>query len=230
MISVIIPAWNEAEHLPETLERMASFKPAHEIILVDAGSVDATVSIAQEHGGQVVLSRIRQRAHQLNLGAGRATGDILLFLHADTVLPQRAFERINEAFEHPKVVGGGFRRYFLSESIFLQLTCRLTYVRNRAIGWHLGDQAMFASATAFQKLGGFREMDRFEDLDFSRRLKKLGKLTTIPNPVLTSGRRFEQKGPFRTTVRDFWWTMKYVSGNKAVTQKSSKELRSLENP
>lgn len=220
LLSVIIPCLNEAENLPPTLERISSFRPGHEVIVVDAGSSDNSVEVAKGRGALVINSPVRQRAAQLNLGARHAKGEIFLFLHADTILPQRAFERVIEALEKPKVVGGAFRRYFLSDSMFLQMTCRLAMLRSHVLGWHLGDQAMFVSASVFHQLGGFQDMDRFEDFDFSRRLGRVGKVVTIPTPVLTSGRRFDQRGPLRTTLRDAWWTVKFLCGDKKVTQRS----------
>jgi rSAM/selenodomain-associated transferase 2 len=227
MISVIIPTWNEAENLGRTLARVreatapgpfiagaskieASSSADYEIIVVDGGSSDATVAIARDHGSETLQSPARQRAAQMNFGAEHARGDIFLFLHADTLLPQRGLALIREAFHDPRVVGGAFRRFFLSDSMALQITCRIAAFRNFAIGWHLGDQGMFVSKTAFQKLGGFKLWDRFEDLDFSRRLGRIGKLKTISEPALTSARRFQRLGPGRTTLRDFAWTMKYL--------------------
>src|SRR5205085_1676909 len=120
----------------------------------------------------IISSPIRQRAYQLNLGASAASGDCFLFLHADTWLNPRSLTAIEGALQSPNVVGGAFVRRFRSRSLFLAVTTRLAEIRNRCIGWHLGDQAIFARRTAFEKLVGYRLMNPFEDLDFSRRLRR----------------------------------------------------------
>ena len=216
MISVIIHAWNEEQTLARTISSVRSGRAFHEIILVDGGSSDNTSAVAMSLGVQTVTSHVRQRAAQLNLGAEQSNGKILLFLHADTVLPPAALDRIEAALQKP-FVGGGFARRFDSPSLFLKCTGLLAELRNRSIGWFLGDQAIFVRRPVFTRLGGFRLMDRFEDLDFSRRAGRLGPLMTLRPPVLTSARRFEREGPFRRTVRDFFLTMRYLQGDPRAT-------------
>lgn len=208
-ISVIIPAVNEAEKLSETIAAIDSEITSFELIVVDAASSDNTAGIAKVSGARVVHSYRRQRAHQLNLGAGHATGRTLLFLHADTILPANALDRIADVMKRPDVAGGAFVRRYASPSMFLRGTCFLARCRNRLIGWHLGDQAMFARRAAFLQLGGFREVEQFEDLDFSRRLKHLGRIVTLDPGVVSSARRFDG-GAARTTLRDFGLTIRYL--------------------
>jgi hypothetical protein len=154
----------------------------------------------------------------MNLGAGHAQGEILLFLHADTILAPSGLDIIERTLKNEQIVGGGFARRFDSRSVLLKCTCLLAEVRNRALGWFLGDQAIFVRRSVFLRLGGFRNMDRFEDLDFSRRLGRLGRLVTLRPPVTTSARRFEREGPFRRTVRDFLLTMRYLQGDPKATE------------
>jgi rSAM/selenodomain-associated transferase 2 len=209
-ISVIIPAVNESAALQPTLAAIHSPVVPFEMIVVDGCSSDETATIARDRGARVVSSSCRQRAYQLNLGARKAGGEVLLFLHADTVLPEGALDRIVHRLQDPQIVGGAFARRYASPSRLLRLTCLLARWRNRLIGWHLGDQAMFVRRGVFFQLGGFREVDLFEDLDFSRRLKKFGQLVTLLPCVTSSSRRFMSAGPARTTLRDFFLTMRYL--------------------
>ena len=214
MISVIIPTLNEADSLPSTLRNLRSAAGArpHEIILSDGGSTDATLAVAQAAGCLTVRSPRAQRAAQMNAGAARSQGTILLFLHADTLLPPSALELITVACDQPGVTGGAFARRYDSPSGWLQLTCWLAGWRNRWFGWHLGDQAIFARRAAFDQIGGFRDFDAFEDVDFSRRLARLGKLRTLRPPVVSSARRFEARGALRRSLTDAWLLFRYLLG------------------
>lgn len=210
MISVVIPALNEEASIAECIRSVQENELPCELWVVDGGSTDSTRSIAAASGATVIEAPIRQRAAQLNIGASQATGDVLLFLHADTILPRSAFGCIRFALQHPYTGGGGFTRRFDSSSPVLRVTCWMAEMRNRAVGWHLGDQAMFVRRDLFEQLGGFREMDRFEDLDFSRRLGRLTHLATIRPPVVTSARRFAKDGPLKRTVKDLLLTLSYL--------------------
>ncbi|MGI8889951.1 MAG: TIGR04283 family arsenosugar biosynthesis glycosyltransferase [Chthoniobacterales bacterium] len=210
VISVIIPALNEAESVSKAVAAVPSGRIGCEVIVVDAGSVDETPGIARKAGARVLRSHRRQRAYQLNLGARQARGDVLLFLHADTLLPPNALPLIDLALRDQSVAGGAFRRRYDSSSLLLQATCLLAGWRNRLIGWHLGDQAMFVRASTFFELGGFVEADQFEDLDFSRRLRRTGRVVTVPSSVTSSARRFDRQGPALTTLQDLGFTVRYL--------------------
>jgi rSAM/selenodomain-associated transferase 2 len=205
-ISVIIPTLNEARNIEETIARAHG---AGEIIVVDGGSTDQTCAIAQRCGARVIEAP-PGRASQLNAGARAARGAILLFLHADTWLQPTAMENLALAMKDHGVAGGAFVRRFRSDSKFLRFTCALAHLRNRIVGWHLGDQAMFCRATAFDELGGFNCMRAFEDVDFSRRLRGKGRVVTLKPPVLSSARRFET-GAVRRTLHDFLLTLRYLA-------------------
>jgi rSAM/selenodomain-associated transferase 2 len=209
-LSVIIPTVNESAALPQTLAAIGSSVVPFETIVVDGRSTDESAAIALAGGARVVSSPCRQRAYQLNLGAHHAHGEILLFLHADTVLPEGALDQILHRLQDSQRVGGAFARRYASSSRLLRFTCALACWRNVAIGWHLGDQAMFVRRSIFFRLGGFCEVDLFEDLDFSRRLKRSGRLVTLLPPVISSSRRFMIAGPARTTLRDFFLTVRYL--------------------
>ena len=222
MVSVIIPALNEVHHLPGTLAAVdaAARHTAFEIIVADGGSTDGTVELVRARGLLCLPSPRAQRAAQINLGAAQARGEILLFLHADTLLPAGALDAVAAACRRPGVVGGGFARRYASPSQWLGLTCRLASLRNHWIGWHLGDQAMFVWRTVFVQLGGLRELDAFEDVDFSRRLRRAGSAVTLHPPVISSARRFIKRGPFQTSMADVWLTLRYLCGQPAVRQHS----------
>lgn len=201
-ISVIIPALNEVRELPETIARLNG---AFEIIVADGGSTDGTGALSEVR----LVDAPRGRALQMNTGAARATGDIFLFVHADTWVQAGWQQALSEAVANSCIVGGAFERRFRTPSLFLTFTCTLAAIRNRAIGWHLGDQAIFCRAPIFHALGGFKTMEAFEDLDFSRRLARKGSLVTLRPPVLTSARRFDE-GPVKRTVKDLALTTRYL--------------------
>lgn len=212
MVSVIIPTLDEAASLPRTLAAVRSQSIAHELLVVDAGSRDATLELATTAGARALHCPARQRAAQMNLGAAHARGAVLLFLHADTLLAGGALDRLTEALQNEAIVGGAFARRFDSGSRWLRLTCWLAERRGRWLGWHLGDQAMFVRRAIFEALGGFQAMPLFEDLDFSRRLARRGRVVTLQPPVISSARRFAARGPLRTTLRDLWLTSRYLAG------------------
>jgi rSAM/selenodomain-associated transferase 2 len=209
-ISIVIPVANEAATLPDCLRQID--RAASEILVVDGGSEDETVEIAESSGCRVLGLPEPHRARQMNLGAANARGRILVFLHSDTWLPPGAAASIIEAVDRRSALGGGFVRRYRSDRWILALTCRLAALRNQFVGWHLGDQAIFVRRDMFEKLGGYREIPIFEDLDFSRRLGALGETVTLTPPVSSSARRFAARGPLRTTWDDLLLTRKYLVG------------------
>jgi len=210
-VSVIIPAWNEAAGIEATIKSVHCLFIAHEIIVVDAGSVDETVRIAESAGARVIESPRRQRATQMNLGAASARGEVFLFLHADTHLNPGALLAIRDALRDPHIVGGAFARRYDSSSRVLAATCWLAGLRNQLFGWHLGDQAIFARCHIFQRCGPFPAVDRFEDLEFSRMLGRRGQVVTLQPPVFSAARRFAKDGPLLRTAKDFFLTCRYLA-------------------
>lgn len=210
MISVIIPTLNEAENLPRSIDTVRANEVSSEIIVVDGGSEDNTVVVAEHLQAKVFLSPVRQRAAQMNLGVRHSHGKTLLFLHADTLLPPDGLAKIESALQRDHFGGGAFARRFDTPSVFLRFSCWLAFLRNRLIGWHLGDQAMFVRRDLFERLGGFKPIHPFEDLDFSRRLGKITRVVTLWPPVVSSARRFSTDGPMRRTFKDLLLTTSYL--------------------
>lgn len=211
MISVIIPTLNEAVELPATLAALAANSTPHDVTVVDAGSTDGTRDLAGAAGAAVLTSARRQRAAQMNLGAAHARGDAFLFLHADTRVAPTTLADLAAALADTRVVGGACLRRFDHPSGWLRWCCWFARRRSRWLGWYFGDQAIFARRTAFEQLGGYREWERFEDLDFARRLKRLGQVRLIGPEIVSSGRRFIRRGPWRTTWRDVWLTLCFLA-------------------
>jgi rSAM/selenodomain-associated transferase 2 len=214
LVSIIIPTLDEVHTICPTLDAIAANATAHEVIVVDGGSSDKTADLAEQRGVHLVRATERNRAIQMNQGKTLAAGNTLLFLHADTLIAPEALTKITNALRERQVVGGAFARQYASRSAFLRITCLLAEIRGKAFGWFLGDQAIFVRTAVFDALGGFRELEIFEDLDFSRRMKQAGRVVTLRPPVISSARRFSSRGPVRTTLSDFWLTCRYALGKR----------------
>ena len=196
-VSVIIPALNEAERIVETIGSVHAQSPPFEVIVVDGGSEDETVSLAEPHAR--VLQVSRGRARQMNAGAAVASGQALVFLHADTRLPEGALDAVRNALAEPDVVGGCFRLRFDRSSPLLRL-----YEAFTRLPWHriaFGDRALFARSDAVD-VPPFADMPAFEDLDFVKRLRRRGRLAFLPLATRTAARRFEAHGALRQQLRN----------------------------
>ncbi len=197
-ISIIIPTLNEACDLPRTLEAAQHGQP-HEIIVVDGGSRDVTVDIARSRDA-IVLVVPRCRAERLNRGVAVASGEYLLFLHADTVLPVGYTGNIPALLGKPGVVGGAFTFAIAGAFAGRRLVQRATNWRARHWQFPYGDQALFLRREMFARLGGFPEMPIMEDYEFVRRLRRLGRIAIATDAAVTSGRRWQRLGWMRTTL------------------------------
>ena len=176
-VSAIVPTLNEEAHLGETL-RHARQAGAQEIIVVDGGSTDATRAVAREFA-DLVLSAPRGRAAQMNAGASRASGEILLFLHADTLLPAGGVDAVTNACRQAAVVGGRFDVDLTPSTPVLRLTATLINWRSRISRIATGDQAIFVQRDIFERLGGYANIPLMEDIELSRRLKRTGRLACL---------------------------------------------------
>ena len=197
-LSVIIPALNESETIEATLSSIG--KSNHiEVIVADGGSTDDTAQKASSLGARVVTSS-PGRAHQMNAGAEHATGDLLLFLHADTVLPEGFESIIRQTLDGTGVVCGAFTLRFDSSHGFLRFVERTTAFRSRVMNMPYGDQALFMRKSVFRDIGGFPDQPIMEDFELVRRLGRTGRIVTVPETVITSSRRWQKRGFLRTTL------------------------------
>lgn len=198
-VAILIPALDEEDNLRRNLP--AALAAADEVVVSDGGSRDATVRLARELGARVVTGP-PGRGGQLNRAAAAASADVLLFLHADTVLAPGAVAAVREAVA-AGAPGGGFLVRFDSERPIFRLGERLVDLRTRLTRAPLGDQGQFVTRGAFRELGGFRDWPVLEDLDFVRRLRRRGRIALLPLRATTSARRYEAGGVLRTVARNW---------------------------
>jgi len=198
MISIIIPVLNEEAHIARTIRSLQTAKNS-EIIVVDGGSRDATVDTAFSCGVRVIQCR-QGRAAQMNHGARHASGEILLFIHGDTVVPEGYDREIREPLRDEDVAGGAFSLRFDSPEQAMRIIEMGANLRSRYLGLPYGDQGLFVFSVVFKNLGGFPDMAIMEDVAFVRQLQRQGKFVTLDAAVTTSARRYEAIGPFQTWV------------------------------
>ncbi|HEX4803030.1 MAG TPA: TIGR04283 family arsenosugar biosynthesis glycosyltransferase [Myxococcaceae bacterium] len=191
-VSVIIPVLNEESRIVGQLESLSALPGIHEVIVVDGGSGDRTVELLRAIPRARLVTAPAGRASQMNAGARVASGNVLLFLHADVRLPPHAMRWVSEALSEPAVVAGAFRTWTVTESsrTWLAPLLHLADLRSRYSALPYGDQALFVRADVFRQLGGFPEQPLMEDLELSRRLRRLGTVRVVPAEVRVSGRRF----------------------------------------
>ncbi len=197
-LSVIIPTLNEAENIPRTLKIVQAVANV-EAIVVDGGSRDATVEIATALGAKVLVST-GGRSRQMNVGAAAANGSILLFLHADTELPQEFDVLVQQTLLKRHVIAGAFDLKIDGANPWLRVVEGGVNVRSHWFQMPYGDQAIFLKASVFHAIGGFPELPIMEDFVMMQTLKRRGKIAIAPAAVLTSGRRWQKLGVCRTTL------------------------------
>lgn len=213
-ISVIIPVINEASTIGQTLTNLQNITNL-EVIIVDGGSQDETVEIAKSLGVQVLFS-LPGRARQMNAGAAAATGEILLFLHADTRLPEGFDTIIHQTLaaegRSQNPIAGAFQLRIDASLKGLRLIEKLVNLRSRVFSLPYGDQAFFLKTAVFRDMGGFPDLPIMEDFELVRQLKRLGKIEIVPASVITSGRRWQKLGVVKTTLMNQWVIMAYFLG------------------
>ena len=212
-LSIIVPTLNEAETLAATLE---AAPPGAELIVSDGGSADETVSIAERHGARVVTGE-RGRAKQLNRGAEAATGDVLLFVHADCVLGPDARDEVVLALANSKTVGGSLSLRIRDAGWGLKLIAATSNLRARHLGTPYGDQGLFVRKSAFDQVGGYPELPFMEDVALVRELGRIGKLVRLNAPITTGRRHWQNLGPFATTLLNWSMVSLYTIGVPAET-------------
>jgi rSAM/selenodomain-associated transferase 2 len=205
--SVVIPTLNEAGTIEKTLRRLDRLAP-HEVIVADGGSADGTVELARPH--TTVVPGRRGRGPQLNAGAARATGDVLLFLHADVRLPVDALSAIEFALSDHEVMGGCFRVRFGGGAHEALVAACYDLLRFRGQGAVYGDASIFVRREAYERLGGFRDYPIMEDVNFVSRLRRVGRVVELPQIVVPSARRWRRGG--RRQAWAAWWALQLLYG------------------
>lgn len=207
-LSIIVPALNEATAIRDTLQALQPLRAQGvEVIVADGGSTDGTAALAASLADRV-LSAPTGRARQMNAGAAVANGKVLLFLHADTRLPERADRRVLDGLDTGGTLWGRFDVRIAGSPWVLRVVAYLMNCRSRWTGIATGDQAMFVKRVTFEALGGFPDQPLMEDIELSRRLRRLGPPLCLRERVVTSGRRWETRGVWRTVW--LMWRLRWL--------------------
>jgi rSAM/selenodomain-associated transferase 2 len=207
-LSIVMPVLNEAAGIGAALQALALFTARGvQLIVADGGSSDGTAALARA-AGTTVLYAPRGRALQMNAGARHACAEVLLFLHADTLLPDDADQLTAQALASGAAVWGRFDVRIAGRSRLLGLVAALMNLRSRWSGMATGDQAMFMTRAAFDAVGGFPAQPLMEDIEMSRRLRRLSRPACLRAKVLTSGRRWETRGVWRTIL--LMWRLRFA--------------------
>lgn len=197
-ISVIIPTLNEAAGIPRSIASAVQ-EPDIEVIVVDGGSRDGTVQVARRQGA-ATLEVPAGRGRQMNAGAEASSGEYLVFLHADTILPPNYASLVRRLLASPDVVAGAFRLGIEGRRRSLRWIETGANWRSRWLQLPYGDQALFVRSRLFSEMGGYSDLPIMEDYDLVRRLARKGRVALAPDAVVTSARRWEQLGVVRTTL------------------------------
>ena len=199
-VSIIVPTLNEELVLEKTLTQFQQLSP-HELIVSDGGSDDGTRNIAGRFSHRVITGSAG-RALQMNVGADEATGDILLFLHADSRIEPESYRKMLQCMQNPKWIGGAFKLCIESGKWSLKLIALLANIRSKYFGLAYGDQGFFVRKEVFKDMNGFSPLPICEDLDFYYRLRKKGPVILLKEKAHTSPRRWIKEGILFTTARN----------------------------
>ena len=225
LISVVIPVLNETETIGSCL-RQFEREGDVEVIIVDGGSTDGSREIAEALGiGKWIACPDTGRAVQMNHGASVSKGYGLLFLHADTILPPCALDRIRESLRDPEVAGGRFSLGFGDGNFVYALVGMLSTLRSRFLNITYGDQGIFARRSVFRDVGGFPGRRIFEDSEFCEKLSRIGKLVLLPDRVRTSTRRWRRSGFVKTVV--LMWGLRLLNAMSVPDSHLSRCYRDL---
>jgi rSAM/selenodomain-associated transferase 2 len=213
IISIIIPVLNEAALITQTLSALQPLRTAgHEVIVADGGSADDTRALAESLSDRLIRSP-RGRSRQMNAGARLATGETLLFLHADTFLPEGADQLMIDAMKSKSGRWGRFDVRLSGNHFFFRIIEGLMNWRSRLTGIATGDQGIFVQRQLFETVGGFPEVDLMEDIALSKILKRHDRPVCLRQPVLTSSRRWEKRGILRTILLMWRLRLLYLLGS-----------------
>ncbi len=215
-VAIVIPALDEIDDLPRTIDRLRALDPApDEIVVADGGSSDGTREWLAAQSGLRVVESGRGRGVQMNSGAASVRSETLLFLHADAEPPADVLARIARALDDPATMGGAFTIRFARRDgspRSMPVVARGINARTWATRSATGDQAIFVRREAFERLDGFRPWPLFEDVDLVTRLKSLGRFVILAGPVTISDRRYAKFGPWRTTALMWRLRLRYWAG------------------
>jgi len=211
VVSIVVPVLNEAALIGPFLQQLRPFRPAVEIIVVDGGSTDGTLTTARPLADHV-LSAPRGRAAQMNAGAEIATGAALWFLHADVRVPANAIQKIRAALEDERLAGGCFRLRYPRREWIYRVSDSLGNVGVNVFGLALGDHGIFCRRSAFVRAGGYPLVPILEDAELYRRLLATGRVKQLREEIVSDPRTFEKRGRYRTTAVYFLILALYVAG------------------
>jgi rSAM/selenodomain-associated transferase 2 len=212
MISVIIPTLNEEHCIAGCIEDLLREECGFEIVVVDGGSVDGTAELAERYPGVTVIRSPKGRGLQMDLGAASASGEVLLFLHADTLLERGWASAISSVMEDTDASGGAFSFNINAQDWKYRLVEKWVAMRCKYFRLPYGDQAIFAGKNAFELAGGYRGLPLMEDVDLVKRLKRLGEFRMLKNKAMTSERRWLKKGVIRTAALNQLMMLLYKAG------------------
>lgn len=215
-LSVIIPTWRDTANLALLLPKLAAIPGVTETIVVNASRDLRSEPITRQWGATLLRCSPPNRGAQMNAGAEAATGDVLLFQHADTDLQAVHVDAISVALRDPKVIGGAFYRKFDGRHPRLMWLEPVARFLSRNGGTLYGDQSVFVRRAAFQQLGGFAKFPLMEDVEFSKRLRAAGRIALLDPPVESSARHHLQKGAWRMTIRNAFFIVLYKLGVSPV--------------
>ena len=211
-ISIIIPTINEANNLPLLLSDLSSIQKEGEIIIVDCGSEDKTIDIANIYGAKVIISKERNRGLQLDIGAKNSKGDWLIFLHADTRLTHDWFKKINSFLEGNKNSIYYFEFKINNKKIIYRVLEIFVNCRSRFFKQPYGDQGLIIHRTTYFKNNGFRKIPLMEDVDFLRRLNKKKDLKQLNLPIFISSRKWERTNIFIQAIKNWHFRRRWLKG------------------
>jgi len=197
-LSIIIPTFDEERSIEQTLVSIQAYAPDAEILVVDGGSSDNTVSIASRHAR--VITTKRGRGGQLNAGVAATHGNILLFLHADTLPENKGIDELLTVMQDGSIDGGAFRMHFDDKHLIYHRICESITRRSLRTKSYTGDQAIFTRRSTFQRLNGYQDWPFMEDVDYSERMGKAGNVMLLTSEVETSARRHQRWGLPRTQL------------------------------
>ncbi len=214
-ISVIIPTLNESENIGFLLEYLKSLNSGLELIVVDGQSLDNTVELAKPHAK--VLFSDRGRGKQMNIGAQKACGEILWFLHADCTPHLKSVTAIKKSLKNSKIVGGAFEYTLNHPGRIFRLSEFMSNQKNLLLKLIYGDMGIFVRKNIFDKIGGYKEIPLMEDMQFCADLKKIGKIAILPYKIDTSARRWIDEGVYKNMIRN--WILQVAWKNGVSPQK-----------